>query len=114
MKHLLIAFAAAGFLIACSPQTTEVIEVVEVEEEVTTTENGDMPKADIGEGKVLFLKDCIGCHGDYAPGPRSAEEVNKFTKAQYEAALPRMIENAEYNQTQARQVTAYIYWELEN
>jgi hypothetical protein len=57
MKYLLIAFSAAVFLIACTPKTTEIITVEETNSE-TTTSDSDMPKADIGEGKVVFLEKC--------------------------------------------------------
>lgn len=112
MKYLFIAFTAAGFLIGCSPKTTEVIEVVEEESEVESVIDGDMPKADIGEGKVVFLKNCIGCH--YGNGPSSVESIHNYSKAQYDAVLPKMIENAELDLEKSRQVTAYLYWELEN
>ena len=111
MKHLVFVFAAAGLLAACTPKTSEVVEVVETAEEETTTD-GDMPKADIGEGKVVFLNKCTGCH--YGNGPSSPESIHNFTKAQYQAILPKMFENAELNADESRQVSAYIYWELEN
>ncbi|MCJ8291501.1 MAG: hypothetical protein HRT58_16970 [Crocinitomicaceae bacterium] len=112
MKHLFIAFTAAGFLVACSPKTTEIIEVTETVEETTSSTNGDMPKADIGEGKVVFLKNCLTCH--YGNGPSSAETIDNFSKKQFENILPKMIKNAELNTEQSRQVKAYIFWELEN
>lgn len=108
MKYLFIALTAAGFLVACNPKTAEIVEVTE------TATDGDMPKADIGEGKVVFLTKCIGCHSSYAPGPTSALAVDNFSKEQYDAILPKMIINAELNEEQARQVSAYIYWEIEN
>ena len=104
MKYLFIAFTVAGFLVACSPKTTEVIDVVEAE--------GDMPKADIGEGKVVFLNKCLGCH--YGNGPSSAEGIDNYSKAQFDAIFPKMFTNAELNDEESRQVKAYVYWELEN
>ena len=112
MKHLLFVFAAAGFLVACTPKTSELVEVVETTEEAETSTDGDMPKADIGEGKVVFLNNCTGCHN--GNGPSSPESIHNYTKAQYQAILPKMFENAELNADQSRQVSAYIYWELEN
>ena len=112
MKYLVIVFAALGFLVSCTPKTSEVVEVVETTEEEVTLTDGDMPKADIGEGKVVFLKNCTGCH--YGNGPSSPESIHNYTKEQYDAILPKMFENAELNADQSRQVAAYIYWELEN
>ena len=112
MKYLFIAFIVAAFLVACSPKTTEIVEVTETTEETTNSVEGDMPKADIGEGKVVFLENCIGCH--YGNGPSSAEALNSYSQAQIDAILPKMLKNADLNEEQSRQVAAYIAWELEN
>lgn len=112
MKYLLIAFTAAGFLIACSPKTTEIITVEETVEETTTTTDSDMPTSDIGEGKVVFLENCIGCH--YGKGPNSASDLDNYSKAKIDAVLPKMLKNAELNAEKSRQVSAYIHWEIEN
>ncbi len=112
MKYLFIAFTAAAFLVACSPKTAEIIEVTETAEETATSTDGDMPKADIGEGKVVFLTKCTKCH--YGNGPSSPETIDNYSKKQFEAILPKMIKNAELNEEQARQVSAYLFWELEN
>lgn len=112
MKFLFIVLISVGTLVACSEKTAP-SNASEAFEETSSSTDGDMPKADIGEGKVLFIKDCITCH-DYASGPHSVAELDNFTKAQVDAVLPKMIQNAKYNKVQARQVTAYIYWELEN
>ncbi len=111
MKYLFVTFVTVGFLVACAPKTTEIIEVVETTTETTETD-GEMPKADIAEGKVVFLTNCIGCHA-YG-GPTSAEGIDKYSKERIDKVLPAMIENAELNDEQARQVAAYIYWEIEN
>ena len=62
MKYLFLAFTAAALLVACNPKTAEIIEVTETTEETATSTEGDMPKADIGEGKVVFLTKCTRCH----------------------------------------------------
>ena len=111
MKYLFIAITTAAFLVACSPKTAEIIEVTE---ETATSNEGDMPKADIGEGKVVFLSKCTQCHGSYANGPKTPNEINNFSKERIEEALPRMIKNAELNKEQSRQVSAYLYWKIEN
>ena len=68
--------------------------------------DGGMIKADIGEGKVIFMRDCTKCHAQ--------KTVENFTSAQWSNILPRMIVKAQLNDTESRQVTAYIEWELEN
>lgn len=111
MKYLFIPFVTVTLLVACTPKTTEIIEIVE--ETTETTESiGEMPKADIAEGKVVFLNSCVGCH--YGVGPASAESIDEYSKEKFDAVLPDMIKAAELNEEQARQVRAYIYWELEN
>ncbi|MFK7783716.1 MAG: hypothetical protein AB8B56_01300 [Crocinitomicaceae bacterium] len=112
MKYLLFTLIVAGTIVACSPKTTEVVTTVETTEEVVTSNDGDMPTADIGEGKVVFLKNCTGCH--YGNGPSDVKTIHNYSKSQFEAILPKMFKNAELNKDQSRQVSAYIYWELEN
>ena len=73
--------------------------------EISTVENG-MIKTDIGEGKVIYLRDCSKCH--------EQKKIESFTTAQWSNILPRMIIKAQLNDTESRQVKAYIEWELEN
>ena len=112
MKYFVFAFAFAGLIVACTPKTSEVAEVSETAEEGTNSTDGEMPKSDIAEGKVVFLKNCTGCH--YGTGPTNVESIHDYTKEQFEVIFPQMFKNAELNPDQSRQVTAYIFWELEN
>jgi len=112
MKYFFIAFTAVSLLIACTPKVAEIIEETETAEEVVTSTDGDMPNTDIGAGKIIFLKDCVTCHG-YTSGPLSIAGLGHFTKAQVDDVLPKMIENAKLDEKQSRQVTSYLYWELE-
>ncbi len=73
--------------------------------EIAADENG-MIKTDIGEGKVIFMRDCTRCH--------ELKVVKSFTTTQWSNILPRMIIQARLNDTESRQVTAYIEWELDN
>ena len=115
MKYLFLAFTAAALLVACNPKTAEIIEVTETTEETATSTEGDMPKADIGEGKVVFLTKCTGCHkSDYINGPVNALGLDDYSKERIEAILPKMLNNAELNEEQSRQVSAYLFWEIEN
>lgn len=74
--------------------------------EVAPISESDMIKADIGEGKVIYIRDCTRCHEE--------KKVEDFTSAQWKNILPRMIIQAQLNDTEKRQVTAYVEWELEN
>lgn len=97
MKFVFLFFIAA--LITISSQSCKSTA------EIVTTESGIM-KADVGEGKVIFMRDCTRCH--------ELKKVENFTSAQWSNILPRMIIQAQLNDTQSRQVTAYVEWELEN
>lgn len=74
--------------------------------EITPTDENGMIKADIGEGKVIYMRDCTRCH--------EQKKVEDFTAAQWSNILPRMIVQAQLNDTESRQVKAYVDWELEN
>lgn len=115
MKYLFIALTAAAFLVACNPKTTEIIQVTETVEETSSSTDSDMPKADIGEGKVVFLTKCTECHkSDYINGPVNALGIDNYSKERIEAILPKMLKNAELNEEESRQVSAYLFWEIEN
>ena len=74
--------------------------------EITPTDENGMIKSDVGEGKVIFLRDCARCH--------EQKKVEDFTSAQWANILPRMSIQAQLNDTETRQVKAYVEWELEN
>ena len=61
---------------------------------------------DVGEGKVIYMRDCTRCH--------EQKKVEDFTSAQWANILPRMVIQAQLNDTEKRQVKAYVEWELEN
>ena len=100
MKKLLIVFGAVAFVVSCSPKTTEVI--TETSDSTETTDG--LPKHDIAEGKVIYLKECSKCHG--------VKKVEDFTQAQWANILPRMVKQAQLDEVEHRQVKAYIDWEI--
>lgn len=62
--------------------------------------------ADVGEGKVIYMRDCSRCH--------EQKKVEDYTEAQWNNILPRMVIKAQLDETQGRQVKAYVDWKLEN
>jgi mono/diheme cytochrome c family protein len=74
--------------------------------EIAQTDESGMLSPDVGEGKVIFMRDCTRCHEE--------KKVKDFTAAQWENILPRMIIQAQLNDDEGRQVTAYVEWALEN
>lgn len=99
MKKLLLLFAAGLTFVAC--KTTQVVEEV-----VETEETTEMPTTAIGEGKVVLLTKCAKCH--------EAPEVDKYSKEKWDKILPAMIKKANLSEVEANNVSAYVYWELEN
>lgn len=97
MKLLLQLFAIT-FIVVATQSCKNTAEII-------TDENG-LIKADISEGKVIFMKDCTKCH--------EQKKVESFTTVQWSNILPRMIIQAQLNDEKSRQVKAYIEWELEN
>ena len=98
MKHLLFLFATTALVVASqSCRNTS---------EINPTDENGMIKADIGKGKVIYLRNCTECH--------EQKKVEDFTSAQWANILPRMIVQAQLNETESRQVKAYVEWELEN
>ncbi|MDG1330693.1 MAG: hypothetical protein P8P74_00070 [Crocinitomicaceae bacterium] len=74
--------------------------------DITITDENGMVRADVGEGKVIYMRDCTRCH--------EQKKVEEFTSAQWTNILPRMIVKAQLDDTESRQVKAYVEWELEN
>ena len=99
MRFLLqLAFASALVLASQSCKNTAEIS--------TPTDEDGLLKADVGEGKVIYMRDCTRCH--------EQKKIENFTSAQWANILPRMIIQASLNDTESRQVTAYVEWKLEN
>jgi mono/diheme cytochrome c family protein len=96
MRYLALFGGIVALLIACSPKTTESI----------TEADGNMPKAAIGEGKVVYMKKCSRCH--------ALKTVENFSREQWDNILPNMIRKAELSEEEAYQVTEYVHWEIDN
>jgi cytochrome c5 len=96
MKLLGVFLILSAFLV--SNQSCKATEKV--------SEDQGLMTADVGEGKVIYMRDCTRCHDQ--------KTVEAYTKAQWSNILPRMIVKAQLNETESRQVTAYVEWEIEN
>lgn len=99
MKYLLLTLFVGAIATFQSCKTAPPPEITAVDEE-------GLLAADIGEGKVIYSRDCKRCH-EY-------KKVEDFTAEQWFNILPRMIKLANLNETESRQVTAYVDWELVN
>jgi mono/diheme cytochrome c family protein len=98
MKHIAYFFAITALAVAT--------QACKNTSEINPTDENGMIKADIGEGKVIYLRDCTRCH--------EKKKVEDFTSTQWANILPRMSVQAQLNDTESRQVKAYVEWELEN
>ena len=100
MKNVFLLVAGVTVLMACKTGL-EVVEEVESTEETT-----EMPTTPIGEGKVVLLTKCAKCH--------DAPDVDSYSKEKWNKVLNPMIKKANLTEEEANNVTAYVYWELEN
>ncbi|NVK63689.1 MAG: hypothetical protein HWE22_03840 [Flavobacteriales bacterium] len=70
------------------------------------SESEGLMSADVGEGKVIYMRDCTRCHEE--------KKIENYTQAQWDNILPRMVIKAQLDDTQRRQVKAFVNWKLEN
>lgn len=96
MKKRIYFILLGTFIVSCSPKTTEVATEPVSEKE--------MPTSDIAEGKVVLLKNCAKCH--------EMKPIHDYTSGQWTKILPEMIKKSRLNEEEARQITAYVNWEL--
>ena len=104
MKNVILFAVSVAFLMACKTVSTVTEEVEAVDD--AADEATEMPKTPIGEGKLVLLTKCATCH--------EAPNVDCCSKEKWDKVLPSMIKQAELTEEEANNVSAYIYWELEN
>ncbi|MGB1518315.1 MAG: hypothetical protein ACPG8K_04365 [Crocinitomicaceae bacterium] len=100
MKNIFLLVSAVIILMACK-SGLEVVEVAELPQETN-----EMPKIPVAEGKVVLMTKCARCH--------DLPDVDSYSKEKWDKVLPPMILKANLSEDEANNVTAYVYWELEN
>ncbi|MDG1428871.1 MAG: hypothetical protein P8H56_00475 [Crocinitomicaceae bacterium] len=103
MKYLLITFAGAALIYSCTPKVAEVA--------VTEVNSGEelvgLNDPQIAAGKHIWENDCTPCH-------YGGKVITNYTKDQWGGIMPKMIINAELDETGSTQIWAYVNWILEN
>lgn len=98
MKKISFLISTLIILAACSPKTTEIIEVVEVEESVPDA----FPSAEVAEGSQLYNDNCGKCH--------KFKVMSDYTQEQWKVIVPEMAEKAKLDETQENKILQYVLW----
>lgn len=112
MKKILVLSGFILIVFACHrktvPSSEEIIISNKVEEkQKTETPSINNSATDItAAGKTIYTTRCNRCH--------KAKPIEKFTQAEWENILKRMIPKARLNEEQAKQVTAYVMANAKN
>lgn len=108
MKNGLIVLVALTVLVACAPKVVETVTTTEPSGNETNTDilSPVTMSEDAAAGEVLYNAKCTKCHG--------AKIVDNYTKERWDVVLPKMIDKAKLNETDAAKVSAFVEWELNN
>jgi len=98
MKKISFLAVLLVVMVACSPKTTEAIEVVEVEETVPDA----FPSAEVAEGSQLYTDNCGKCH--------KFKVMSDYTQEQWKVIVPDMAEKAKLDETQENKILQYVLW----
>jgi mono/diheme cytochrome c family protein len=98
MKKISFLAVLMVVMVSCSPKTTEIIEVVEVEETVPDA----FPSAEVAEGSQLYNDNCGKCH--------KLKTVTDFTPEQWKTIVPDMAAKAKLDETQENKIMQYVLW----
>ena len=109
MKYLFFTTLTLAILISCAPKSVEAIA-----DSAETAGTSDLAMtAEMESGKMVFQQKCISCHYG-RDADRIPELVDRYSKERWDEILPVMIEKAELNESEERQITSYINWEISN
>lgn len=95
MKKISFFALLMVIMVACSPKTTEVIEV---EGEAPDA----FPSSEVAEGSQLYNDNCGKCH--------KLKTVTDFTPEQWKTIVPDMAEKAKLDETQENKILQYVLW----
>jgi len=105
MKKVFFALSTLVLIVACSPKTTEVVEVVEVKTE-TNTEAAVIrkPSVEESEGMTLYNAHCGKCH--------EHKTISDYSLERWTKIVPNMASQAKLDATQESKIMAYVKWQL--
>lgn len=99
MNKLVLVFFAGSIMVACTPKTAEVIEVMEVEKNVEVNEDQALNEH-IAEGSKLYSANCGKCHKLF--------DASEFSKDQWETIVPTMAKKAKLDAVAENKVLQYV------
>jgi hypothetical protein len=107
MKKVFFALSTLALIVACTPKTAEVVEVV-TETTTETTEAVVMRKPSIeeSEGMTLYNDNCGKCH--------KFKVINEYSMERWTKIVPNMSAKAKLDATQESKIMAYVKWQLGN
>lgn len=105
MKKVFFALTTLALIVACTPKTAEVVEVVTVTTE-ETTEAAVMrkPSVEESEGMTLYNTNCNKCH--------ELKTISDFSAESWQKIIPNMAKQAKLDATQESRIMAYVNWQL--
>lgn len=101
MKKITFLAASLIILAACTPKTTEIIEIKEVE---TVEEKSEFPTTDIAQGNQLYLENCGKCH--------KFKTITNYNEEQWSKIVPNMCAKAKLDASAESQILNYVLWEI--
>lgn len=105
MKKVIFTLSSLALLVACTPKTAEVVEVI-TETTTETTEEVVMRKPSVEEyeGMTLYNAHCGKCH-DF-------KTISDYSMESWTKIVPNMSAKAKLDATQESKIMAYVKWQL--
>ena len=105
MKKVFFALTTLALIVACTPKTAEVVEVVTVTtEETTEAVVMRKPSVEESEGMTLYNTNCNKCH--------ELKTISDYSMERWTKIVPNMASQAKLDATQESKIVAYVKWQL--
>lgn len=106
MKKVFFALSTLVLIVACSPKTAEVVEVVTETTTETTTETAVLrkPSVEESEGMTIYNANCGKCH-DF-------KVISDYSMERWSKIVPNMSAKAKLDATQESKIMAFVKWQL--
>ncbi len=105
MKKVFFALTTLALIVACTPKTAEVVEVVTVTtEETTEALVMRKPSVEESEGMTLYNAHCGKCH--------ELKTISDYSAESWQKIIPNMAKQAKLDATQESKIMAYVKWQL--
>jgi cytochrome c peroxidase len=105
MKKVFFALSTLAIIVACTPKTAEVVEVVKgTTEETTEAVVMRKPSVEESEGMTLYNAHCGKCH--------EHKTISDYSFERWTKIVPNMASQAKLDATQESKIMAYVKWQL--